>query len=255
MAVERQLHVEIVDISDFVQCHKIRPERTRSIKALAEQDHLVCMFARLNVTRRKIVEDGKSSDVIERFLRRNTEGFLPDHDAELDLVVQLLGKVRYRDRCAGCDNARRCFQKTRWMLEMKITPVMCLPFRCLPCRQLREMTWKIARGMHDFSGTQHRRLQLGVHRRKYIRVSGSGPCRQCPRPLHRVLAHLQKGDHRVRQFAACHRVEVEIASVGKHHANRRSAIQLYFKARQLHEILRFSKRLGFDSTRHAGIMP
>ena len=105
LAVHAQLHRQVVRIGDLVGRHDPRPERAERVDRLAEREHAGAHLAPLDVARGDVVEDHVAADVVGRLLGREPLPGLPDHDRELELVVELLGQVlRVDDRIVGPDD-------------------------------------------------------------------------------------------------------------------------------------------------------
>ena len=73
--------------------------------ALQKREDARAHLAPLDVASRDVVEDHVAADVVGRLLRREPLPRLPQHDRELELVVELLGQVlRVDDGLVGADD-------------------------------------------------------------------------------------------------------------------------------------------------------
>jgi hypothetical protein len=105
LAVDAELHQEIVRVRDLVRRHDPRAERTERVDRLAEREHAATHLSPLDVARRDVVEDHITADVLVSLLRREPLPGLPDDDRELELVVELLRQVlRVDDRLVRADD-------------------------------------------------------------------------------------------------------------------------------------------------------
>ena len=79
VAVDAQLHLEVVRIGDLVRRHDPRPERAERVDRLAEREHARAHLAALDVARGDVVEDHVAADVVGRLLGREPlAGLLQD---------------------------------------------------------------------------------------------------------------------------------------------------------------------------------
>ena len=105
LAVDAQLHREVVRVGDLVGRDDPRPERAERVDRLAEREDARAHLAPLDVAGGDVVEDDVAADVVGRLLGREPLPGLPDHDRELELVVELLGQVlRVDDGLVGPDD-------------------------------------------------------------------------------------------------------------------------------------------------------
>ena len=105
LAVDAQLHREVVRVGDLVRRHDPRPERAERVDRLAEAEHARAHLAALDVAGGDVVEDHVAADVVRGLLRREPLAGLLEDDRELELVVELLGQVLgIDDRLVGPDD-------------------------------------------------------------------------------------------------------------------------------------------------------
>jgi hypothetical protein len=105
LAVDAQLHREIVRVGDLVGRHDPRPEGAERVDRLAEAEHARAHLTALDVARRDVVEDHVAADVVRGLLRREPFAGPLEDDRELELVVELLGQVLgIDDRLVGADD-------------------------------------------------------------------------------------------------------------------------------------------------------
>ena len=69
LAVDAQLHPQVVRIADLVGRHDPGPERAERVDRLAEREHAGAHLAPLDVSRGDVVEDHVAADVVRRLLR------------------------------------------------------------------------------------------------------------------------------------------------------------------------------------------
>ena len=93
LAVDAQLHRQVVQVGDLVGRHDPRPERAERVDRLAEREDAGLHLAPLDVARGDVVEDHEAADVVARLLGREPLARPGDDDGELELVVELLGQV------------------------------------------------------------------------------------------------------------------------------------------------------------------
>ncbi len=89
----------------LVRCNKARTEHFARVKILAfgwtKGHHAFCGLA---VARRNVIKDGVAADIFVRPLSRDVFAGLGDVNAELELIVELLGIARPQDVCSGTND-------------------------------------------------------------------------------------------------------------------------------------------------------
>src|SRR3972149_2400319 len=120
------------------------------------------MISSLDVTRRYIIENGKSSNISHRVFLPNILGLSPDDNCEFNLVIKLFRKAGYPDLPIRPDDRRGGLQETGRMLVVKLSPLTRPPFRRLPTGKLRKMRSKVHGGMNNLAwpGNGTQQLQL-----------------------------------------------------------------------------------------------
>ena len=105
LAVDAQLHPQVVRIADLVRSDDPRAERAERVDRLTEREDTGAHLAALDVARGDVVEDHVPADVVRRLLGAEPLAGLRDHDRELELVVELLRQMlRIDDRLVGADD-------------------------------------------------------------------------------------------------------------------------------------------------------
>ena len=155
-AVDAQFHIQVVGVVQFIQGDQPGAQRTGTLEALPHQDHLVGVLPGLDVPGGQVIEDGVTRHVLEGVIDTDLVGLPADDDGDLDLVIQLFREHRYLDPGAAGHHGRRRFQEAGRVFEVKLAPVVGLPFRIVPGRQFFQVGVEIAGGMHYLARQRHR---------------------------------------------------------------------------------------------------
>jgi hypothetical protein len=105
LAVDAQLHVQVVRVADLVRRDDPRAERAERVDRLAEREDAAPHLLALDVARRDVVEDEIPGDVVHCLLGAEPLRVAADDHRELELVVQLFRQMlRIDDRVVGADD-------------------------------------------------------------------------------------------------------------------------------------------------------